>query len=802
MSKPLMIAALAVASTFATLNAPHAQTLSSSQLAQRTIERRAIEAINWGMPAVNYDLMLQEMLSKTPGKVNQVIYWSRPLDWHNQTLTPNPDAIYFMAFFNTKEGPVVVEVPPSEGGSLNANFVDIWQAPLEDAGLYGVDKGAGIKFLIVPPGYSDAVPDGYTLLRPHTFGSYALLRSNLASHGDADVAKSVAYGKRIKVYPFSQADNPQPTTFTDAADVVFDSTIRYDASFFASLDRIVQSEPWLDRDRAMIDPLRSLGIEKGKPFNPDATTKAALAAGAREAKAWLEAKYDAGLPEFYPGSRWTVPALPELVAAVQTDFSAPDKYPVDVRGLTYSIGYIGIKRLGAGQFYLISIKDKDGNALDGGKSYRLTVSPNAPVGQYWSATVYDRATHALVRDLPRASRSSQIPDMQKNADGSVDVYFGPNAPNGKESNWVPTKSGGGFEVMFRAYAPTKAFFDKTWKLSDIERMADAVDQKQTVGQSPKVAAVPVTVDNFIRAESDLYMSNMVKDGGFGKLIHRREPASIDNQTVIRLNRDTLYTSGVFDLDAGPVTVTLPDAGKRFMSLMVLNEDHYVPAVFYGAGSHTFTKEKVGTRYMVVGIRTLVNPADPKDVEQVHALQDAIKVSQAGSGKFEAPNWDAASQKKVRDALLVLASTMPDFKKSFGTKDQVDPVRHLVASAAAWGGNPDKDATYLNITPTKNDGTTIYRLNVKDVPVDAFWSVSVYNAAGYYEKNAENAYTLNNLTAKKSDDGSVAIQFGGCDGKIPNCLPIVPGWNYTARLYRPRAEILNGKWKFPEPQPAS
>ncbi len=305
-----------------------------------------------------------------------------------------------------------------------------------------------------------------------------------------------------------------------------------------------------------------------------------------------------------------------------------------------------------------------------------------------------------------------------------------------------------------------------------------------VQAQPAGNPIPVTVDNFIRAESDLYLSNIAKDGGFGKFIHRREPASIDNQTVIRLNRDTLYTSGVFDLDAGPVTITLPDAGKRFMSLLIINEDHYAPAVFYGAGSHTFTREKVGTRNMAVAIRTLVNPADPKDVEQVHALQDAIKVSQKGNGKLEMPNWDAASQKKVRDALLVLGSTVPDFKRSFGTKDQVDPVRHLVATAAAWGGNPDKDATYLNITPTKNDGATVYKLNVKDVPVDAFWSVSVYNAAGYFEKNPYDAYSLNNLTAKKNDDGSISIQFGGCDGKVPNCLPTVKGWNYTVRLYRP------------------
>ena len=165
-----------------------------------------------------------------------------------------------------------------------------------------------------------------------------------------------------------------------------------------------------------------------------------------------------------------------------------------------------------------------------------------------------------------------------------------------------------------------------------------------------------------------------------------------------------------------------------------------------------------------------------------------------------PNWDPVSQKKVRDALLVLASTMPDFRRAFGTKSEVDPVRHLVATAAAWGGNPDKDAVYLNIIPPNNDGMTAYKLVVKDVPVDAFWSVSVYNAEGYYEKNPYNVYTVNSLTGKKDANGATTIQFGSCDGKIPNCIPIMKGWNYTVRLYRPRKEILNGSWKFPDPQP--
>jgi hypothetical protein len=136
---------------------------------------------------------------------------------------------------------------------------------------------------------------------------------------------------------------------------------------------------------------------------------------------------------------------------------------------------------------------------------------------------------------------------------------------------------------------------------------------------------------------------------------------------------------------------------------------------------------------------------------------------------------------------------------FGSKNDVDPVRHLIGTAMGWGGNPEKDAFYLPVTPARNDGTTVHRLTVKDVPVDGFWSVIVYNAQGFMEPNPYNAYSLNNITARKATDGSVVVQFGGCDGKIPNCLPIVKGWNYLVRLYRPRAEILNGTWKFPEAQ---
>ena len=313
-------------------------------------------------------------------------------------------------------------------------------------------------------------------------------------------------------------------------------------------------------------------------------------------------------------------------------------------------------------------------------------------------------------------------------------------------------------------------------------------------------AKPVTVENFTRAETDLYFASTVKQGGFGKFHHYRQPTPIDRQSVIRMNRDTLYSAAVFDLEASPVTIILPDPGNRFMSMQVFNEDQHTIKVLYAPASYTLDLKNIGTRFVMVGIRTLVNASDPADLEKVHALQDAIKVDQRESGKFEIPNWDIESQKKIREALLVLGATLPDSKRMFGTPKDVDPIRFLVGSAMAWGGNPETEATYINVMPRRNDGKTVHRLTVKEVPVDAFWSISVYNEKGYFEPNPQNAYSINNLTAKKETDGSVTIQFGGCDANVSNCLPIVAGWNYIVRLYRPHKEVLDGSWKFPEAEP--
>ncbi|GAO44167.1 DUF1254 domain-containing protein [Flavihumibacter petaseus] len=438
---------------------------------EQAVYSRAFNAVIWGMPAVNFELMA-ESLSKAKGDFNQVVYWSKPVTAINQTLTPNPDVIYVNPFYDTRKGPVVLEIPPASGiSSITGSIDDSWQLPIEDVGPAGLDKGKGGKYLLLPPGFKGKVPSGYFPLPVETYTGFVILRSNLGDRSEQDMARAVDYGKQVKIYPLAEAGNSPKTVYLDLLQTPFGNVIPYDLHFFESLNSFVQREPWLERDMAMIDPLKTIGIEKGKAFSPNARTKEILAAAAKDAHAFirsdLEKVFD---PPFYEGTHWALPVSPATVQAMTTHYNDVNFYPIDQRAVAYSLAYFSAKHLGTGQFYLMNIQDKVRQPLIGSKTYKLNIPANVPVKLYWSVTVYDAATHALVTGMPYASRASNSPGLQKNADGSVDLWFSATAPEGKSANWIPVNAKGNFELLARFYGPEKAFFEKAWKMGDPEEV--------------------------------------------------------------------------------------------------------------------------------------------------------------------------------------------------------------------------------------------------------------------------------------------------------------------------------------------
>jgi len=308
-----------------------------------------------------------------------------------------------------------------------------------------------------------------------------------------------------------------------------------------------------------------------------------------------------------------------------------------------------------------------------------------------------------------------------------------------------------------------------------------------------VSTARVNVETFGRAETDhMFTALNEQAGGINRWMHNRVPTPLDQQPVIRMNRDTLYSAAVVDLREG-ATLTLPDHGERYLSAMIVNQDHYINDVFHDPGTYELTVDRYDTPYVLVGARTLVDPNVPDDVAEVAALQDRMGLEAASAVPFAMPDYDEDSYRETRGAVLTLAKGVTGFSRAFGRREDVDPVRHLLGTAAGWGGLPEEEATYLNVEPRLPVGA--YELHIGDVPVDGFWSISLYNAEGYLPTDTGGRVSVNSITSERDADGTVTVHFGG-DASLPNQLPISDGWNYLVRMYRPRREVLDGSWTFP------
>lgn len=314
-------------------------------------------------------------------------------------------------------------------------------------------------------------------------------------------------------------------------------------------------------------------------------------------------------------------------------------------------------------------------------------------------------------------------------------------------------------------------------------------------------AVPVTIDNYVRAETAGQFDRILKmTGGVNRLLSFRDPTPLDKQSVIRMNRDTLYSFAVVDISEG-AKLTMPDAEGRYNSVMIVNEDSYINKVFYEPGVHDLTRDEFDTDYVLVAFRTLVDSSDPADIAKANALQDRFRIEAASAKPYTHPLYDETSYNALRDLLLEVSKFMTTSAGAFGSRESTQQTQHLLGAAFGWGGLPSQDAFYLSITPNLPVGK--YQIDVPDdVPVKAFWSVSVYDKDGFFKENSQGVYNINSQSGQADPDGSMTVNLGGCeDASRLNCIPLTEGWNYIVRLYRPGPSVLDGSWTFPAATPS-
>jgi len=443
-----------------------------TDVGRRMIVQRACEAAIWGMPAVGLYGIEASVPRDLGGKPGDVVYFSQPMTARHGFLTANDVTPYVVANLTTEGGPMVVEVPAAgDKASFFGTFVDAWQTPVADVGPPGDDKGEGGRYLFLPPGYSGEVPEGYIVYRPRTY-TVAFAFRPVARNGGTNADQS-AYARTLRVYRLADSAAPPATVFIDAYPKTWNTLPQYDVRFFEDLDRVIQREPVLERDKAMMAMLATLGMGKGKPFAPDPETTAAVEEG-------IDCAFDAmqeyfttpgvAMVPWWPDRQWQVWNFAEGQPEAGFPYETNERILTDERagGSYFWITYLP-KSLGGGTFYLTGLRDAQGALFNGEDTYRLRVPADTPARDFWSVIVYSMATKGFVEDVDRVGLSTpNLPGMQANADGSVDIYFAPTAPHGLENNWIET--GEDFFLIFRLYGPDRALFEKTWTLPDVERL--------------------------------------------------------------------------------------------------------------------------------------------------------------------------------------------------------------------------------------------------------------------------------------------------------------------------------------------
>jgi len=442
--------------------------LQKADVHDRMLYHRSIDAAVWAMPLMNFKFYRDALADAGVGP-NDVGYFSKLQNWKFQTATPNNTTPYILTYWNMENGPIVVEIPPSTTDvGIFGTLMDAWQRAIDDIGALGRDKGNGAKYILVPPGYDGPLLPKALVYEQKTNNGWMALRPIIKGATPENLAKAAEFVKKIKIYPLNRADNQPKMKFVDLYDVPLEMTPVLDGSIYKEIHEMIEEEPVEDKNLAMMGILARIGIQKGKAFAPDAKTQAMYDKAGPEALQYMIEQYHRFLnPWQYEGKKWS-----SLVPAgdIETDwtYEFPSYYDYHARGALYYAIITGIKTYGSATFYLDLAETPDGQWLDGSKNYKLVMPPNVPVRNFWAITTYDLETASYIRNIEKSSIDNTQPKLQKNKDGSVDIYFGPKAPKGKESNWLPTDPKRRFFLLARFYGPEPALFDGSFELNDIE----------------------------------------------------------------------------------------------------------------------------------------------------------------------------------------------------------------------------------------------------------------------------------------------------------------------------------------------
>jgi hypothetical protein len=430
--------------------------------------QRGREAVTWAIPAVSM-LRFRDAYFGLGGGYNSVYYLSEPPTAQTEALTANNQTPYATVLMSTKEGPVVLDVPPaSERTAIFGSAIDIWQEPLADIGPAGTDEGTGGRYLFLPPGYEGETPQGFFPVPMDTYGIFVALRC--IPLGDASFSEASEYAKKINAYPLAKADDPPAVEYIDLSGKHLPTLPVFDLSYFSDIARLLEEEPLQERDKVMGGLLASIGIAEGKAFQPRGKEKAALEQGIQDGRRYLEYLFETpgiAFETYYPDRQWTALKQPSREGFVFDEGAA---LLLDARAGIFHFGTFVPRQLGKATAYLVSLRDADGELLSGRGRYSLRVPADVPARDFWSVIAYSKETKSFIyNDADRVGLASyDASSLRFNDDGSVDLYFGETEPKGLESNWIPT-AGEDFFLIFRFYGPDEAVFDKSFKLPDVEK---------------------------------------------------------------------------------------------------------------------------------------------------------------------------------------------------------------------------------------------------------------------------------------------------------------------------------------------